>query len=299
MLAQDPAEGRDAAAGRRRCRSSSPRRAPDGAGRDTGNPTVEDATKTLEDAGYKVKTTERQDPDPALAGRVIGQSPGGRDPRSTGGTVTIAVVPARPDADPSRRHPDADRCTPVAMRVAVLAGGRSSEHDVSLNSAAVGPRGRGRGRPRGARRDDRAHRRLDLRRRGAGAAARQAGCSAPTSCSRSCTARSARTGRSRACWSCWTCPTSARACSRPRCAWTRWSSRRCWPPPTSRRCPTRASARRAGGPSPRPSCASWPCSASPSSSSPRGWAPRSGSPRCGRRPSSARRWTPPSPTTRW
>ncbi len=69
----------------------------------TGNPTVDDATKTLEDAGYKVKTTERQNPDPALAGRVIGQSPEAGTSRSTGGTVTIAIVPeaADPNATPS------------------------------------------------------------------------------------------------------------------------------------------------------------------------------------------------------
>jgi beta-lactam-binding protein with PASTA domain len=58
----------------------------------TGNPTVDDATKTLEDAGYKVKTVERQG-DPTLAGRVIGQSPEAGTKRSSGGTVTIAVVP--------------------------------------------------------------------------------------------------------------------------------------------------------------------------------------------------------------
>jgi len=59
----------------------------------TGNPTVEEATKTLQDAGYKVKTVERQG-DPSLQGRVIGQSPEAGTKRSSGGTVTIAVVPA-------------------------------------------------------------------------------------------------------------------------------------------------------------------------------------------------------------
>ncbi len=58
----------------------------------TGNPTIEDATKTLEDAGYKVKTTDRPG-DPSLAGHVIGQSPAAGTARSSGGTVTIAVVP--------------------------------------------------------------------------------------------------------------------------------------------------------------------------------------------------------------
>lgn len=69
----------------------------------TDNPTVEEATQALEDAGYKVKTVERQG-DPALVGRVIGQSPAAGTRRSTGGTVTIAVVPdpnATPTATPT------------------------------------------------------------------------------------------------------------------------------------------------------------------------------------------------------
>ena len=98
----------------------------------TGNPTVEEATRTLEEAGYKVKTTDRPSADPNLVGRVIGQSPEAGTPRSTGGTVTIAVVPR----DPNAPAPTADGHG-HAMRVAVLAGGRSSEHDVSLNSAAA------------------------------------------------------------------------------------------------------------------------------------------------------------------
>jgi serine/threonine-protein kinase len=70
----------------------------------TGNPTVEEATRTLEDAGYKVKTTDRPSADPNLVGRVIGQSPAAGTRRSTGGTVTIAVVPdanAVPTATPT------------------------------------------------------------------------------------------------------------------------------------------------------------------------------------------------------
>jgi serine/threonine-protein kinase len=56
---------------------------------DVTGATVEEATQTLEDTGYKVKTTERDDP--ANVGRVIGQSPAPNTPRSTGGTVTIAI----------------------------------------------------------------------------------------------------------------------------------------------------------------------------------------------------------------
>ena len=128
------------------------------------------------------------------------------------------------------------------MRVAVLAGGRSSEHEVSLNSAAsvregVAAAGHEVLPVTIERAGDWA-----LRGRGARRCGRAAGCSAPTPSSRCCTARSARTARCRACWSCSTCPTSARACSPRRCAWTRSSSRRCWPPPTCRRWPTRACA---------------------------------------------------------
>jgi eukaryotic-like serine/threonine-protein kinase len=64
----------------------------------TGNPTIEEATQTLEEAGYKVKTTDRPSADPNLVGRVIGQSPEAGTPRSTGGTVTIAVVPVEANA---------------------------------------------------------------------------------------------------------------------------------------------------------------------------------------------------------
>ena len=137
--------------------------------------------------------------------------------------------------DPERRavrdpHPD-------AMRVAVLAGGRSSEHDVSLNSAAAVREGVAAAGPRGAAGDDRALRRLAARRRGAVPAPRRRPARRRRRLSRSCTARSARTARCRACWSSWTCPTSARACSPRRCAWTRSSSRRCWRRRTSRRSP--------------------------------------------------------------
>jgi beta-lactam-binding protein with PASTA domain len=73
----------------------------------TGNPTVQDATQKLEDAGYKVKTTERQDP--ANVGKVIGQSPTAGTPRSSGGTVTIAVGAdtAAPPADTPTPTPSA------------------------------------------------------------------------------------------------------------------------------------------------------------------------------------------------
>ena len=173
----------------------------------------------LQGADARPRRTRRR------SGVVVDQDPDPGTPRSSGATVTIFVGT---DAERGHADPDPDA---HAVKVAVLAGGRSSEHDVSLNSAAAVRAGvaaaghevlpvtieRG-----GAWVHDGAD---------AVAGARAAGCSAPTPSSRSCTGRSARTGRSRGCSSCSTCPTSARACSPPRCAWTRWSSRRCWPPP--------------------------------------------------------------------
>ena len=60
----------------------------------TDNPTIEEATQTLEEAGYEVAEDPRPDGDPNFAGRVIGQRPEAGTARSTGGTVTIVVVPA-------------------------------------------------------------------------------------------------------------------------------------------------------------------------------------------------------------
>ena len=56
----------------------------------TDNPTVEEATAALEQAGFKVQTRERAD-DPSLAGRVVDQDPDPGTPRSTGATVTLFV----------------------------------------------------------------------------------------------------------------------------------------------------------------------------------------------------------------
>ena len=112
-----------------------------------------------------------------------------------------ASATATPTPDGRRRDPDG---RPV--RVAVLAGGRSSEHEVSLSSGRVRARGGRGGRARGRAGHDRA-----LAARGRTTARRwrcrpAAGCSAPTPCSRCCTARSARTAPCRACSSCSTCP---------------------------------------------------------------------------------------------
>ena len=122
----------------------------------TGNPTVEEATHDAR--GGRLQGQDAPSAaDPAHVGRVIGQSPaaGTRALDRRHGHDRRRHRPERGHADP-----DAD---PDAMRVAVLAGGRSSEHDVSLNSAAAVREGVAAAGPRGAAGDDRALRRLDLR----------------------------------------------------------------------------------------------------------------------------------------
>ena len=102
VLAQDPPRGTTVAPGST-VRITVAKERPTVPDVTSGNPTVEEATRTLEQAGYKVKTTERQG-DPTLAGRVIGQSPEPGTKRSSGGTVTIAVgagSSAEPSATPT------------------------------------------------------------------------------------------------------------------------------------------------------------------------------------------------------
>jgi serine/threonine-protein kinase len=57
----------------------------------TGNPSVDDATKKLEAAGYKVKTRPDPAAPPDLAGKVTGQDPAPGERRSSGATVTLKV----------------------------------------------------------------------------------------------------------------------------------------------------------------------------------------------------------------
>ncbi len=66
----------------------------------TDNPTVEEATATLEEAGFKVQTRDRAG-DPTLAGRVVDQSPAAGESRSTGATITLFVVPPPAGGDPT------------------------------------------------------------------------------------------------------------------------------------------------------------------------------------------------------
>lgn len=57
----------------------------------TDNPTVEEASAALEQAGYEVATREQPVDDPALVDRVVDQSPAPGTRRSSGATVTITV----------------------------------------------------------------------------------------------------------------------------------------------------------------------------------------------------------------
>ena len=114
-----------------------------------------DARATLRAAGFRVQTTRQETDDEALDGLVMSQDPPGgsqADPRSI---VTIVIgefvpppevtPPPPPPTDTTTdthrhndRHDDRHDAHPVSRRVrlAVLAGGRSSEHEISLASAA-------------------------------------------------------------------------------------------------------------------------------------------------------------------
>ena len=105
---------------------------------DTVGDDQSEATEQLSGAGFTVRTTfvevDSEDED----GIVQTQEPGGGDKADRGSTVTIGVGSFTPPADPGagRARRPAPRGDGDAMRVVVLAGGRSSEHDVSLASGA-------------------------------------------------------------------------------------------------------------------------------------------------------------------
>ena len=101
------------------------------------------ATARLRAAGFGVARTYRQVGNESRDGEVISQAPGAGAEREEGSTITIVVgrfeedssdgadAEPRPPTDPPRR-PGGGARTPV--RVAVLAGGRSSEHEISVAS---------------------------------------------------------------------------------------------------------------------------------------------------------------------
>jgi beta-lactam-binding protein with PASTA domain len=65
----------------------------------TQHPAVDDATTTLTDAGFKVRT--RDQPSDQYDGLVIRQFPPPGTPRSTGATITLVVGKATPTPTPT------------------------------------------------------------------------------------------------------------------------------------------------------------------------------------------------------
>ena len=88
------------------------------------------ATSTLENSGFKVKVQKQPTTDPSQDGIVLDQDPVGGTNAKPGSTVTIFVGDASGAADYNNNSMTS------RVRVAVLMGGRSSEHPVSLASAA-------------------------------------------------------------------------------------------------------------------------------------------------------------------
>ena len=138
-----------------------------------------------------------------------------RQPPKTVVTLTVGRVTRRRHDDDGH---DDDHPVSRRLRVALLAGGRSSEHDISLALGPLGARGARSRALRRRERRDRPRRPVEPRARPADTPwcqtpgrVRRRRCpsrprtgrsprSAPsTSCCRSCTGRSARTGRCRAC----------------------------------------------------------------------------------------------------
>ena len=242
-----------------------------------------DARATLQASGFRTTITREETDDPALDGVVLRQEPVGGAQEEPGTRITLVVgrfvepppavtepPPAPPpppptvepppptvepppppptddDDTPSDDHRADDAVTPKPrLRVAVLAGGRSSEHAISVASARsvlaaldperyeavsieIGRQGkwqlgtvpeRGLSPP-----SDHASAVETLPVVGRFARRRRHSAPSTWSC-RSCTAPSARTEPSRGCSSSRMSPTSARACSPPRSAWTRTSSSR-------------------------------------------------------------------------
>ena len=171
-----------------------------------------DAVEALRAEGLKPTVHEQETEVPSQVGRVTDQFPPPGSEVKPGTAVTLVVGKQasrrRPNRKPARR-----------MRVAVLSGGRSSEHDVSLRSGEAVARGL----------EEAGHEavRVTISREGAWSCdgapvelAAAGACWTPTSPSPPCTAPSARTAASRACSSGSTFPTSAPTSSPRRSAWT-------------------------------------------------------------------------------
>ena len=167
-------DGRQGAADGRRCPTS---------GRQAGH---RRGLGALQDAGFKVSITRQDTQNLDEDGIVLSQDPGHGDGEEglDGDDHRRALQPEPAGRRRHRRRPT----TPTTTRCEGRGppGGRSSEHDVSLDSGAAVARRAARGAAtRSSRSLHRARRPLDGRRRGAGAARRPAACSAATRSSRS------------------------------------------------------------------------------------------------------------------
>ena len=180
------------------------------------------ATATLQAAGYMAKVVTQPTTDPGQDGIVLSQSPVGGTDAKAGSSVTIFVGSRQPV---------------TRLRVAILAGGRSSEHEISLASArsvlagldperydvqavAIGRDGRWELGPGGEA--ETVAETLPV----LVAARRRPRSARWTWCCRSCTGPSARTAPCRGCSSWPGSRTSAPGSPPRRSAWTRTCSRR-------------------------------------------------------------------------
>ena len=94
----------------------------------------ETATDTLEEQGFKVKVTDQDTSDPAQDGIVLDQNPSPGVKAEPGSTVANLRRPAHLARGQGEARAQGSQASRV-LRVAVLMGGRSSEHDISLASA--------------------------------------------------------------------------------------------------------------------------------------------------------------------
>jgi eukaryotic-like serine/threonine-protein kinase len=78
----------------------------------TAHPSLEDASQTLTDAGYKVRTRDQAVTDPAQDGLVIRQFPPPGTRRSTGATITLVVGRAAATPTPTPSPSPTDTPTP-------------------------------------------------------------------------------------------------------------------------------------------------------------------------------------------
>ncbi len=104
----------------------------------------EDAVNKLSDAGFQPQVRKKDVTKPSQDDTVLSQSPGSGSKQTKGAKVVITVGRFNPDVTPNEQNTTPTTPTDAVdgrrrdrMRVAVLSGGRSSEHEVSLSSGAA------------------------------------------------------------------------------------------------------------------------------------------------------------------